>query len=142
MQGSEPFSPAEDHDGSKGGCRHYESMYPKSIRITIERYADAHSHDTGIDAHWESDSREYSENLHSHIEFVGKQGVIGFFERLNNLFVVFENVPKTNIGSNKVLEIYFKFGWHERTFFLDDGFNDGSLWFECSSKIQYVSFKK
>ena len=104
-----------------------------------ERNGDAHGHDVGIRGDGQHDGREDGEHFHGHVELVGKQGIVGLFERLDQLFAVLENVPDADIGADKILEIYLEFGRDKPVVFLDDGFDDGALRFDGAAEVQDIA---
>ena len=73
----EPFPPAEDEDGDDRDDDDDAGVQPEGIRAMRERDIDAHRHNVGISSHRKQDGRKDSEDLHCHIELVGKEGVVG-----------------------------------------------------------------
>lgn len=114
-------------------------MNPKSVRIFSEGDVGAHRENIGVDRHREHDRRKDRENFHGEIEFVGEEGIIGRLERFDDFLVVFEDVPESNIGADQILEIDFESAWDERTLFLKERLDDGTLRLECSAKVQDVA---
>lgn len=117
-------------------------MYPKSIGIVHEGDANAHGHHSGVGTDRKGDGRKNREDFHGDVEFIGEEGIVGGFEGLDDFFVVFEDIPDADIGADQILEIDFEFIWNERAFFLNDGFDNGTLWFDGATKVEDVSFDK
>lgn len=114
-------------------------MNPEGVRVFPEGDVGAHGENIGVDRHREHNRREDREDLHREVELIGEEGVVGCFEGLDNFLVVFEDVPKADIGADEILKIDFEGAWNEWAFFLKERLDDGSLRFQCPAEIENVS---
>ncbi|KKT87526.1 MAG: hypothetical protein UW87_C0031G0003 [Candidatus Moranbacteria bacterium GW2011_GWC2_45_10] len=114
-------------------------MDPEAVGVVAERDRGAHGQDVRIDGHRKHNGREDREDLHRHVQFVGKQGIVGLFQRLDRFFVGFQRVPEADVRADQVRKIRLDVGRDERGVFLDQGFKDGSLRFQRPSEIENVA---
>lgn len=116
-------------------------MNPKTIVVTKEWNRGIHRHHVGIGSEWQQDSRKDGEDFHGLIQLVGKKRIVRVLECLNRFLLAFEQVPQSDVGTDEILIVDFEILGDVRMVLLDERFDDGSLWFEGTTKVEDVSFQ-
>ena len=135
----EPLSVSENEHGHERNTEHDTDMDPKRVGTMAEGNARAHGEDIGVDRHREHHCREDGQDLHREVELVGKEGIVGRFEGLDDFLVVFEDVPEADIGADEVLKIHLEAFGDEGTLFLEERLDDGALGLERSAEIEDIA---
>ncbi len=114
-------------------------MYPECVGTVSEGDARTHGENIRVDGHRKHDGGKDCEHFHGEIEFVRKEGIVRRLERLDDFFVVLENIPEADVRPDKILEIDLQILRDKRTLFLKERFDNRSLRLQCAAEIKNIS---
>ena len=136
-----PLFPLEERDSRCGDKYHEHAVDPEGMWVAAEGDGGVHREHVGIHRHRQEHCGEDREHFHRDIELVRQEGVVGRFERLDRLFVAFEDIPDADIGADKILEIHLEVFGDIRMILGEERFDNRALRLERAAEIEDITLE-
>jgi len=101
-----PFSIFKINRKGNTGEKYKDYDDPKAVGIILQgKSIKAHSENIDYQRHRRQNYRNRGQQFHCFVQLIGKQSLVGFFYRLDHLFMVFDRVPYLDIRSDDFLGV-------------------------------------